>query len=97
MQHVSRQQVEELAGYADQHDLSELVGAMVRMSPSALAELRSIIWLGRDGESPKHWDALVIEARSQVDDQTARFLAESADLGQNLRKGIDLLEASGRI
>ena len=97
MDHVNRQQVEELVSFADQDDLNGLVGVMVRMPPSALAELRSIIWLGRDGESPKHWDALVIEARSQVDDQTPRFLAESPDLAQNLRKGLDLLEASGRI
>lgn len=97
MQHLNREQVEELVEHADKHDLNELIGAMVRMSPTELAELRSIVWLGRDGESPKHWDALVIEARSQVDEHTPRFLAESPDLAQHLRKGVELLEASGRI
>ena len=89
--------VRELIGYAEKGELDNVVGVLVRLDKDQLAELKAVIWLGRDGHTPKHWDALVIQARAKLDKDTVQFLAEEKDLGQGLHKGLDMLEASGRI
>lgn len=97
MKALKRETVEQMILYADAHELDKLTGEMVRLTPDALAELKALAWLAKDADSPKHWDALVIEAKFQLDDQTARFIATMPDLADKLRKGIDMLEASGRL
>jgi hypothetical protein len=90
-------QVRELIGYAERGELDEVVGILVRMTKDQMAELKAIIWIGKDAQNPKHWDALVIEARAKLDGDTARFVAEEKNLGPDLHKGLDMLESSGRI
>ncbi|HEX6929836.1 MAG TPA: DUF3775 domain-containing protein [Gammaproteobacteria bacterium] len=97
MKFLKRTTVETMAGYADAGELDNLTGEMVRLSPDALAELKALVWLGKDQDSPKHWEALVIEAKFQLDDQTARYLATTPDLAGVLRRGLNQLEAAGRI
>lgn len=97
MKALSRNNVDALIDFAEREELDNLTGEMVRLSKEALAELKALVWLGKDQDSPKHWEALVIEARFQLDDQTARYLATTPDLASNLRNGIDRLEAAGRI
>lgn len=97
MKALKREAVEQMITYADAHELDNLVGEMVSLPPNALAELKALAWLAKDADSPKHWEALVIEAKFQLDDQTARFIATMPGLADNLRKGLDMLEASGRL
>lgn len=97
MEALKRESVEAMVEYAERDELDNLTGEIVRLSPAAMAELKALVWLGRDQDSPRHWDALVIEARFQLDDQTAHFLATNPDLADSLRRGIERLEASGRI
>ncbi|MCG8432765.1 MAG: DUF3775 domain-containing protein, partial [Gammaproteobacteria bacterium] len=80
MDYLTKAKVEEVIDYADGKELDSLVGAMIRMSPEELSELKALVWLGKDAQSPKHWDALVIQAKHQLDDQTVRFLAEQPAL-----------------
>jgi len=70
---------------------------MVRLPMSELAELKALLWLGKDMDSPKHWEALVIEASHKLDAETARFLADDPKLAVSLRKGLEALEAAGRL
>ena len=90
-------QVRELIGYAEKGELDNVVGVLVRLDKEQLAELKAVLWLARDGHTPKHWDALVIQARAKLDKDTVQFLAEEKNLGTDLHKGMDLLENSGRI
>ena len=87
----------ELIGYADKGELDQVVGILVRLDKDQLAELKAVLWIGKDGQTPKHWDALVIQGRAKLDKDTVQFLAEEKNLGQDLRKGIEILENAGRI
>jgi len=97
MKKLKAERVRELIGYCDSGEFDQVVGILVRLSPDELAELKALIWLGRDGHTPKHWDALVIEAREKLDADTPRFLAEEKELGPNLSRGLESMENSGRI
>lgn len=97
MKALDRSTVEALIAYSEQAELDNLTGELVRLSPEAIAELKALVWLGRDEESPKHWEALVIEARFQLDDQTTQVIAGIPDLGAFLREGLARLESAGRI
>lgn len=97
MKELKRTAVDAMIEHAQSGELDRLTGEMVALSRDALAELKALVWLGKDQDSPKHWEALVIEARFQLDDQTARYLATTPDLADVLKRGIDQLEAAGRI
>ncbi|HEY1992159.1 MAG TPA: DUF3775 domain-containing protein [Gammaproteobacteria bacterium] len=97
MKALKPDQVHELIGFAEKGELDNVVGMLVRMDKDQLAELKAVIWLGRDGHTPKHWDALVIQARAKLDKDTVQFLAEEKNLGADLHKGMELLENAGRI
>jgi hypothetical protein len=97
MKKLTRAQVDEIIRYADAREIDNVVGVMVRLAPEALAELKALTWLGRDMDNPKHWDALVIEASYKLDAETARYMADDANLATILQKGIDTLEAAGRL
>jgi hypothetical protein len=89
--------VRELIGFAEKGELDQVVGILVRLDKDQLAELKAVLWLGKDGHTPKHWEALVIQARAKLDKDTVQFLAEEKNLGSDLHKGMDLLENAGRI
>ena len=97
MKFLKPKQVRELIDYAERGELDEVVGVLVRFSQDQMAELKAILWIGKDGQNPKHWEALVIEARAKLDADTARFVAEEKNLGRDLHRGLDMLESSGRI
>lgn len=97
MKKLTRAQVDEIIRFADAREIDNVVGVMVRLVPEALAELKALTWLGRDMDNPKHWDALVIEASYKLDAETARYMADDANLAAILQKGIDTLEAAGRL
>ncbi len=97
MKALKRTTVDALIEHAESGELDKLTGEMVALSKDALAELKALVWLGKDQDSPKHWEALVIEAKFQLDDQTARYLASTPDLSAVLARAIDQLEAAGRI
>jgi hypothetical protein len=97
MKFLKLQQLRELIGYAEGRELDQVVGILVRLDQDQLAELKAVLWMGKDGQSPKHWDALVIQARAKLDKDTVQFLAEEKNLGADLHKGLDMLENSGRI
>lgn len=97
MKHLPRQKVEDVIRHAEAHELDGVVGILVRLSREELSEFKAVLWLGKDMDSPKHWEALVIEARETLDAETPRFLADSPGLAGFLRKGLDALEAAGRI
>jgi|GEM_PF-1905132 len=87
----------DLIGYAEKGELDQVVGILVRLDKDQLAELKAVLWIGKDGQTPKHWDALVIQARAKLDKDTVQFLAEEKNLGQDLHRGMDMLENAGRI
>ena len=97
MKALKPQQLRELIGYAEKGELDNVVGILVRLDKEQLAELKAVQWIGKDGQSPKHWDALVIQARAKLDKDTVQFLAEEKNLGTDLHKGLDMLENAGRI
>ena len=97
MKALKKSNVETIITHAEAGELDKLTGEMVHLPQDALAELKALVWLGKDQDTPKHWDALVIEARFQLDDQTARFIASTPDLPGVLRHGLEKLESSGRI
>ena len=97
MKALTQDAVAAMIGYAERNELDGLTGEMARLTAEAMAELKALVWLGKDEDSPKHWDALVIEARFQLDDQTMRVLAGMPGLDAYLRRGLEQLEASGRI
>ena len=97
MKALKPQLLRELIGYAEKGELDKVVGVLVRLNQDQLAELKAVLWMGKDGQSPKHWEALVIQARAKLDKDTVQFLAEEKNLGSDLHKGMDLLENSGRI
>jgi len=97
MKHLSQEDVRrmvDLQGTGDSDGLSALLRSM---SKDDLAEMKALLWLARDGESARHWDALVIEARFKVDEKTSGLFAEDPELANSLMKGLEILEASGRI
>lgn len=97
MKKLTRAQVEEIIRFAEAREIDNVVGVMVRLPLEGLAELKALTWLGRDMDHPKHWEALVIEASYKIDAETARFIADDPNLASTLRKGIDTLEAAGRL
>lgn len=97
MKKLTRAQVEEIIRFAEAREIDNVVGVMVRLPLEGLAELKALTWLGRDMDHPKHWEALVIEASYKLDAETARYLADDPKLADTLRKGIDTLEAAGRL
>ena len=97
MKALKKTTVDTMVEHAESGELDKLTGEMVALSPDALAELKALVWLGKDQDTPKHWEALVIEAKFQLDDQTARFIATTPDLAGVLRHGLEKLEAAGRI
>ncbi|HET7922045.1 MAG TPA: DUF3775 domain-containing protein [Gammaproteobacteria bacterium] len=97
MKKLKPERVRELIGYCEAGELDRVVGVLVRLSTEELAELKALIWLGRDGHTPKHWEALVIQARAKLDKDTVQFLAEEKDLDKNLTKGLESMENAGRI
>jgi hypothetical protein len=97
MKALRRDTVDAMIDYAERNELDSLTGEMAGLAADAMAELKALVWLGKDQDSPKHWDALVIEAKFQLDDQTMRVLATMPELGAHLRRGLEHLEASGRI
>ena len=97
MKKLTRAQVEEIAHYAEAQQIDNVVGVMVRLEPTALAELKALTWLGKDMDNPKHWDAMVIEASYKLDAETARYLADDPLLARALRKGLETLETAGRL
>ena len=97
MKALKLQQLRELIGFAEHGELDKVVGVLVRLDQEQLAELKAVLWIGKDGQSPKHWDALVIQGRAKLDKDTVQYLAEEKDLGRDLHKGLDMLENSGRV
>ena len=97
MKALKRTTVDALIEHAESGELDKLTGEMVALSKDALAELKALVWLGKDQDSPKHWEALVIEAKFQLDGETPRYLAGTPDLAGVLRRALDQLEAAGRI
>jgi hypothetical protein len=97
MKNLVRNDVARLVNLAGTGDLDGLAAALRGLSPEALAEIKALLWLARDDESPRHWDALVIEARFKVDEKTSALLAEDRDLANGLTRGLEILEASGRL
>ncbi|HEY4127720.1 MAG TPA: DUF3775 domain-containing protein [Gammaproteobacteria bacterium] len=89
--------VRELIGYAEKGELDNVVGILVRLDKDQLAELKAVLWIGKDGQTPKHWDALVIQARAKLDKDTVQYFTDEKNLGSDLHKGMDMLENSGRI
>ena len=97
MKALKPQLLRELIGYAEQGELDKVVGVLVRLNQDQLAELKAVLWMGKDGQSPKHWDALVIQARAKLDKDTVQFFTDEKNLGADLHKGLDMLENAGRI
>jgi hypothetical protein len=89
--------VRELIGFAEKGELDNVVGILVRLDKDQLAELKAVLWIGKDGQTPKHWDALVIQARAKLDKDTVQYFSDEKNLGSDLHKGMDMLENSGRI
>ena len=97
MKALRPKQVWELIGHSERDEFDRVVGMLVRFDKEQLAELKAILWIGKDGQNPKHWDALVIEGRAKLDKETPQYLAEEKNLGGDLKKGLEMLESSGRI
>ena len=97
MKALKPQQLRELIGYAEGGELDKVVGMLVRFDMEQLAELKAVLWMGKDGQSPKHWDALVIQARAKLYKDTVQYFTDENNLGADLHKGMDMLENSGRI
>lgn len=94
---LNKTKIKEIIDSAQAKELDRLVGALVDLPPEGLAEVKALIWLGRDRDSPRHWDALVIEAKAKIDEETARILAEDESLGEDIAAGVEKLEDAGRI
>jgi hypothetical protein len=97
MKKLSLEQVRKLVDLQGTGDMDGLAAALRELSLDAMAELKALLWLARDDESPRHWDALVIEARFKVDERTPGLFAEDPELGDSLTRGLEILEASGRL
>ncbi|HWP94583.1 MAG TPA: DUF3775 domain-containing protein [Gammaproteobacteria bacterium] len=97
MKRLSKQKVEQIIGFAEAGELDNVIGAVVRLAPEELAELKALTWVGRETDSPRHWEALVIEARAKLDAHTPRLIAEDAALGATLRRALQRMEEAGRI
>ncbi|HET9679966.1 MAG TPA: DUF3775 domain-containing protein [Gammaproteobacteria bacterium] len=87
----------ELSSYAEKGELDKAIGLLVRLNKDELAECKALTWLGAGRENPKHWDALVIEAKAKMDDETARLLAEDKNLAHDLTRGLERMEEAGRV
>lgn len=97
MKALSPDSVRHLVDLHGTDDPDGLAAALRELPHDALAELKALLWLTRDGEAPRHWDALVIEARFKVDYKTPALFAEDPELGNDLTRGLEILEASGRL
>lgn len=97
MKKLKIQTVRELVEYARRNELDNVVGVLVRLNPEQLAECKALVWLGKGRDTPRHWEALVIEAKSKLDKETARLLAEEGSLAQDLERGLERMEDAGRI
>ena len=97
MKALKPEQLRELIGYAEKGELDNVVGMLVRFNHDQLAELKAVLWMGKDNQSPKHWDALVIQARAKLDKDTVQYFTDEKNLGRDLHKGLDMLENAGRI
>ncbi len=97
MKKLSLEVVRRLVDLQGTGDMDGLAAALRELSLDAMAELKALLWLARDDESPRHWDALVIEARFKVDERTPGLFAEDPELGNSLTRGLEILEASGRL
>lgn len=98
MEHLTPETVRELVDLAGTRDEDDRLAARLRkLSMRELAELKALIWIGREHDWPQHWDALVIEARSKVDFNTPAVLAESSDLANALISGLERMQDAGRI
>jgi len=97
MKHLSRETIDRLTTLQAMGDYEGFASLLRSLPVEAVAELKALLWLARDGESPRHWDALVIEARSKVDLKTAGLFAEDPQLANSLTEGLEMLEAAGRI
>lgn len=97
MKKLRQEQVRRLVDLQGTGDQDGLAAALRELPQDSLAELKALLWLARDNESPRHWDALVIEARFKVDDKTYGLFAEDPELGNSLTRGMEILEASGRL
>ncbi|MEA5445129.1 DUF3775 domain-containing protein [Gammaproteobacteria bacterium AB-CW1] len=97
MKHLSPDRVRRLVDLQGTGDADGLAAELRALPQDALAELKALLWLARDDESPRHWDALVIEARFKIDEKTAGLFAEDEQLGNSLTRGLEILDASGRL
>lgn len=97
MKHLDRDRVNRLVDLYGTGDRDALAEILRGYSSDALAELKALIWLGRDEEWPGHWDALVIEARAKVDESTPGRLTETPNLANVLVAGMERLEEAGRV
>lgn len=97
MKALTQEEIRRLVDLQGTDDRDGLAATLRGLSQDALAELKALLWLARDDDSPRHWDALVIEARFKVDEKTAALFAEDPDLGNSLTRGLEILEASGRL
>lgn len=97
MKALTPEEIRRLVDLQGTDDRDGLASTLRGLSHDALAELKALMWLARDDESPRHWDALVIEARFKVDDKTAAIFAEDPELGNSLTRGLEILDASGRL
>lgn len=97
MKNLRPETVRSIAESSRAGDLDAVIGAVTGLSKDELAELKALMWLGKDGDSVRHWDALVIEARFRLDDETARLLAEDPALADGLERALDAMESAGKI
>ncbi len=54
---LTKQAIEKMIEHAEDNELDALIGDMVRLSEDELAELKAMLWLAKDDETPKQWEA----------------------------------------
>ena len=97
MESLTRKDIEDLRKYALSGELDKVVGVLVNLDREGLAELKAFLWIANREDPPKHWDALVIQARQKIDRETPRFIADDARLAEKIKDGIDIMENAGRL
>ncbi|MGD8378676.1 MAG: DUF3775 domain-containing protein [Gammaproteobacteria bacterium] len=97
MKALKKSTVDEVIEAAKLGHFDRVVGAMIHMTPEQLAEFKALVWLGQGHERLRNWDALVIEARSKLDRETPRVMAEDPGLAHDLAAGLEIMESAGRI
>lgn len=68
--------------------LRHLRTVIAEMAPEARRELSAIAMIGRGDYAGREWDAALTAAEAQARDDDALALAEDADLGAGLAKGL---------